>query len=408
MPSVFRYGTDSSIELEFSEGVLLAECGQPSTTSCNPTQAVTQALAEPLEYPALSQSILSGEHVVIALESGVPQASEVIGAVVRALVEGGVDPDGITLLRTQSDAQAGLGDPASWIDSTVRNRMKLVTHDPTARPAMAYLAATESGEPIHLNRVLTDADVVLPVECVQGRTAGSFRRVTSHVYPTFSDQRTLLRFRAVESRTGQAAQRKQLAQEVRHVGWLLGLTFTVQIVPGSGEQILHVLAGETTAVHRRTRTLYEAAWRCTVPHRARLVMAAIEGGDDQQTWHNLGRAVAAAGALVEDGGAIAVCTNLASAPGPALQQLASAATPQEALRQIRREQPADALPAAQLAHVLERAKVYLLSRLDETLLEDLEIAPINEPDELIRLAHRYDSCILLSNASRAMVATAEE
>lgn len=407
MSTVLRYGTDSSIKLEFSEGVLLAECGQPPATVCDPAMAVPQALAEPLAYPALMQSILPSDHVVVALESGVPQASEVVGAVVCSLIDGGVDPDGITVLRTQTDAQTGLGDPAPWIDAAVRKRLTLVTHDPTARQSMAYLAATEAGEPIHLNRILTDADVVLPVGCVQARTAGRFRSVASHVYPSFSDQRTLLRFRAVEARTAQTAQRKQLAQEVRHVSWLLGLTFTIQVVPGPGDRILHVLAGELSTVHRRARELYETAWRCTVPHRARLVVAAIEGGADQQTWHNVGRAIAAAGALVEDGGAIAVCSDLASSPGPALQRLASAPTRQEALRQIRKEQPADALPAAQLAQVLERAKVYLLSRLDETLLEDLEIAPINESDELVRLAQRYDSCILLSNASRAMVAKAE-
>jgi nickel-dependent lactate racemase len=405
MPSVLRFGATSSVELEFSEGVLLAECGNPSVENRNPSSEVKRALADPLDYPQLTQCILPGDHVVVALERGVPQAAEVVGAIVRCLVEVGVDPDGLTVLRTQSDAEAGLGDPAPWIDPAVRERLTLVTHDPNARPSLAYLAATESGEPIHLNRVLTDADVVLPVGCVQGREAGRFRSVASHVYPSFSDQRTLLRFREVESRAARAAQRKQLAQEVRHVGWLLGLTFSIQIVPGPGDQILHVLAGELATVHRRARQLYEAAWRCTVPRRARLVVAAIEGGADRQTWHEIGRAVAAAGALVEDGGTIAICSDLVSAPGPALQRLAAAPSRQEALRQIRKEKPADALPAAQLAQALGRAKLYLLSRLDETILEDLEIAPINESDELVRLTQRYDSCILLSNASRAMVTT---
>lgn len=407
MASVLRYGPDSAVELEFSEGVLLAECGQPPESTRTPSVVVAEALANPLDYPPLQQSMVVGDRVVVALESGVPQASEVVGTVVRTLISSGIAPDGITVLRTQTDAEAGIGDPAPWLDPEVREQITLITHNPTDRQAMAYLAATESGEPIILNRVLTDADIVLPVGCIQARPAGSFRNVSSYVFPSFSDQRTLLRFRAVESRTAQAAQRKQLAEEVRHVGWLLGLTFTIQIVPGPGDRILHALAGETTAVQRRARELYEAAWRCSVPRRARLVVAGIEGGDAQQTWHNVGRAAAAAGALVEDGGAIAICCDVASEPGPAVQRLAAAPSREEALRQIRKEHPADALTAAQLAHVLRRAKVYLLSRVNETVLEDLEIAPITESEDLVRLTKRFDSCILLANAPRTM-ATAEE
>jgi len=407
MTSVLRYGPDSSVELEFPEGVLLAECGQPPESNRTPSEAVAEALANPLDYPSLQQSTVAGDRVVVALESGVPQASEVVGTVVRTLIASGIAPDGISVLRTQTDAEADIGDPAPWLDPEVRKRIALITHAPTDRQAMAYLAATESGEAILLNRALTDADIVLPVSCLQARPAGSFRNVASHVFPSFSDQRTLQRFRAVESRMAQAAQRKQLAEEVRNVGWLLGLTFTLQIVPGPGDRVLHALAGEYTAVQRRARELYEAAWRYSVPRRARLVVAGIEGGYAQQTWHNVGRAAAAAGALVEDGGAIAICCDVASEPGPAVQRLATAPSREEALRQIRKEAPADALTAAQLAHVLRRAKVYLLSRVNETVLEDLEIAPITESQDLVRLTKRFESCILLANAPRTM-ATAEE
>ena len=73
------------------------------------------------------------------------------------------------------------------------------------------------------------------------------------------------------------------------------------------------------------------------------------------------------------------------------------------MRWIRKERPVDALPATLLACALDRATVYLLSRLDPSLVEDLEIAPIAEPDELVRLAGRHESCILLANAPHAMV-----
>ena len=49
------------------------------------------------------------------------------------------------------------------------------------------------------------------------------------------------------------------------------------------------------------------------------------------------------------------------------------------MRQIRRDNPRDALPALQLARALETNRIYLLSRLDAGLVEDLEMIPIAGP-----------------------------
>jgi hypothetical protein len=106
--------------------------------------------------------------------------------------------------------------------------------------------------------------------------------------------------------------------------------------------------------------------------------------------------------LVEDGGAIAVCCDLAARPGPAIQSMAGARNPRSTLKRIGKQLPADALPAAQLASALENGRVYLLSRLDPSLCEKLDIVPVR-PEEVQRLVQRHPSCILLSNAPHAIV-----
>jgi len=137
---------------------------------------------------------------------------------------------------------------------------------------------------------------------------------------------------------------------------------------------------------------------------ASLVLVGIDGEARRQTWLDFGRALHAAAELVEDGGSIAVCCELADAPGPALRRLIGAESRDSALRKIRKERPVDALPAAELARALDRGKVYLLSRLEASTVEELEMIHVASPDELARLARLHDSCILLSNAPHATVA----
>ena len=400
--AVLRYGTDSSVALKFDEGVPWEQCGTPDGVPlANPAAAVAAALEQPLEYPPLAQTTTPGDRVVVVLGSDLPQVAQITAAIIQALMTSGVDADGITILRSEDDA-TGKENPLELVSGPAAERIRILSHEPANRRNLAYLAASEGGEPILLNRQLTDADVVLPVGCMQREHSAGYFGIHTTIYPEYSDHYTQARFRKHDRFIGNGHHR-ELQHEVNHVAWLLGVNFSLQVVPAAGDGILHVLAGQSDVVRRQCRELYRAAWQRSVAQRASLVVAAIEGAPRQQTWENLGRVLESASSLVEEGGAIAVCCDLAAAPGPALQRLVGGPSREEAVRQIRRDNPRDALPALQLARTLQKSRIYLLSRLDPALVEDLEMIPIGGQDELVRLARRNRSCLVLANAVHAMV-----
>jgi nickel-dependent lactate racemase len=404
--ALLRYGKRATIELECGAGRPF-ECGAPARRPlADVPRAVAEALNNPLDYPPLARATTPGDRVAVALEPGLPRAAEVVAAVVQTLVDASVDPDGITVLVTRADEA---DDPRLLIPLPLRRRIGLATHDPGDRRQLAYLAAADSGEPILLGRLLHEADLVLPLGCVQGEMASGYFGIHGLLYPGFSDERTLHRFRAPGSPGGEGgsksrrARRRALAEEADHVAWLLGVNFTIQLVPAAGDGVLDVLAGQSDAVARRARERYHAAWDRSVPEQTSLVVAAIAGGRRQQTWENLGRALEAALPAVEDGGAIAVCCELADEPGPAVKRIGAPGTRRAALKRINKDRPPDALPAAQLARALDRARVYLLSRLEPAVVEDLDMIYVAAPEELMRLARRHPTCTLLSDAPRAVV-----
>jgi nickel-dependent lactate racemase len=256
MPATLRYGADSSVRFELPQGVLLAECGSPHVSPLvDPARATAEALAEPLDYPPLSRSTTPGDRVVLPLEQGMPKAGEIAAAAIGALADAGVQPDGVTVLRTDADRVAGIGDPRPWLPREVVHRISVLAHDPTRRSDLAYLAATQAGEPILLNRAIVDADVVLPIGGIQSPAAPGYYGIHGAVYPAFSDQRTLRRFRSPASLDGRGRAKRKPGQVVDEVGWLLGVTLAVQLVPGPGDAVLHVVAGQIDAVRRRAREL---------------------------------------------------------------------------------------------------------------------------------------------------------
>ena len=111
---------------------------------------------------------------------------------------------------------------------------------------------------------------------------------------------------------------------------------------------------------------------------------------------------------VDDDGAIVVCSDLKCRPGPALQRLAAPDDELEMIREIRRTRSPDAIAASLLLKVAQRAKVYLLSGLDEDTVEDLGVGYVSDVGEIDHLARQYDSCVLLPDAHRAAVKVSDE
>ena len=164
--------------------------------------------------------------------------------------------------------------------------------------------------------------------------------------------------------------------------------------------MLHVLAGESAAVEREGSRLCAEAWGYQVPACASLVVGTIEGDAAEQSWDNVGRALAAMTAVVDQEGAVVLCTDLSERPGPGIERVVGAEDLEQVEREIDDDRPADSLAALELIRAIQRGKVYLISRLDEDFVEDLGLLPV-APEQLSRLAARYGSCIVLENAQYA-------
>lgn len=403
-----RYGIDSTLRLDLSDDALVAQLDTPRGEAlADVPSALRESLCTPLDFPPLARSVVPGDRVAIALDHGVPRAAELIRGIVDELVGTGIEPGNITIVRTSADAADRLHDPRRLLSGDVAVEVQLRTHNSTNRDQLSYLAATADAKPVYVNTEIVEADLVIPVGVTRVKSSLGYAGPASGVFPAFSDEHTAERYRAPRL-LDSAERREKLRALADEVSWLLGAMFAVEVVPAGGEDLLHIVAGRSDLVFERSQELCDAAWSFSVPQRASVVVAAVPGANGCQTWENLARAVWAASRAVTDEGAIVLCTDLAADLGPATQRLRNAEDLPGVLREIGRERPVDALVAAELAHALERGPLYLLSRLDETVVEDLGIASVADETELARLVAHHESCILLGNAQHAVAIPVEE
>jgi nickel-dependent lactate racemase len=398
---MLRYGIDHQLELPaettvvdatFEEGVL----GDWEA-------ALTRALDQPVDYPTLALAVTPGDRVVVACEPGVPQLPPLIARLVDYLVAAGVTISDICILQAPNlPGDAGMPKLGGPLNELAGRGVRFEMHDAMHRDHLGYLANTSRGRPVYLNRSLCDADLVVLVGCLRSRRAVGYHGPSGGLYPTFSDDATLHRFRSPTLLRRQRRSVVGARREAARVGWLAGAPFAIQVIPGPNGTVADLIAGTLRATAREGARRMTTAWESQQPRRADLVVAAISGNGDQQTWENFGRALAAADRLVDDDASIAICCDLEQPPGIALQQLAASDDWRPVLRQLEHDRPADLLTALVLDRVLGRgARIYLLSRLDEDTVESLNMIRIEEPAELARLIDRHDSCIVLNDAQFA-------
>jgi nickel-dependent lactate racemase len=287
------------------------------------------------------------------------------------------------------------------LPESIQQRLVVQVHDADDRDQLCMLNVSSHDDPIYLNRAIVEADVVIPIGVARARDCLGERGVHGVLFPTFSNTETQQRFLDPRSTLASTLRKKRM-EEAREADWFLGTRLVVQVVPGRRGELMHVVAGDVDVVDRHCDRLCESLWTFPVTQRAELVVATLPGGREQQSWINFARALSAASRVVEDEGAIAICSDIRQRPGPSLRRISRAPSLEAARKAVVRDKTADALAATQLVRSLQRTQVYLLSQLDEESVQSLGLAFIESPDDVARLAARHTSCLVLENAHQAV------
>ena len=87
MERQLRYGSHGSVHLNINPETLLAECPRNLQPLDDLSAAVAVAVANPLDFPALSESIFPGDRVALALDGGVACSDRVVAGVIHCLLE---------------------------------------------------------------------------------------------------------------------------------------------------------------------------------------------------------------------------------------------------------------------------------------------------------------------------------
>lgn len=396
MTTTLNYGQSATCSLDSADAIHLRPDGGEALKVAEIASQVQARLSNPPNFPPLAEITIPGDVVVIAAEPGIPQLTQVLSGVLKAMPCAGDDEAEVSILvaSTREDADALTED----LRSMGHTRFSVKRHDPDDEDATAFLGVSREGHGIRLNRLLCDADFVLPIGVTKSNPLPeAMPNCQRGPYPVFSDRETIKRI-ALAGAEYFPATAVDNAREVDDCGRFLGAQFSLQVVPHREGGVASIIAGETDAVLRQAEVEYRKHWQVVSPVRGSLVIATISGSEDQQTWTNCARALSVAMSVLETDGSIVLCTELSEPPGEAICKLAGIEDPLLVEREILKTPSADCGPAMVLCRALQHASVYLRSNLRSDVVESLGMTPLESDSELERLAQSMRPCIVLEES----------
>ncbi len=397
-PSHFTL-TSSSISATLSQPISSSLVAiRPQTVSI--AECCQQAFLNPLGFPELVRCVVPGDRVVLTVDPETVFAAEIIASVweqLQTVPDGGVT---LTLLFPEDHTGGGWQWLRDQLPLHVQQQIIVHVHNPADSSQISYIASSGGGERVYLNRLLSDADLIITVGTIAFDSLLGFRGTSSLLFPAFSDAATLQSSASQGHPELTPEQQRPFREFVDEVGWLLGTQFTVQIVPGSSGWPAAILAGLPEDVMTRGRELVESLWRVNLEDLLEGVVVSIPGGA-AFGWKQLGLALEQASSIVQQGGRIIVVADLAVPDGPASTMLRRCQDPEELLRPLRREPTHDSTEIAQLIQAQRRARIYLLSSLPAETVEEFGMIPVADSAELQRLVSSIKDCRVIPLANFA-------
>ncbi len=283
IPVRLRFGSSGEFAAEV-DAARVALFRPGPRAKADSADAVHRALASPIDLPTLDQALVPDDKVVIALDRGVPAADSIIAEIWSYLERRDIPAENVTILQPAAIFAARRADPRNKLPDNVRDSITLKTHDPTAENSCSYLASTSGGERIHLATELVDADFVLTVGVTEFDALLGYRGTSSVLFPGLSTVDSIKRTIGQGHQELSPREPRPLRQIVDEIAWLMGIQFSVQVVPAEAGGFCSVLAGSNDAVFARSRDIVTDEWLISMPERVQTVIVAISADASGHGW----------------------------------------------------------------------------------------------------------------------------
>lgn len=170
--------------------------------------------------------------------------------------------------------------------------------------------------------------------------------------------------------------------DIEESGKLLGIDFILNVVLDEHKNIIKAVAGDTIKAHREGCAFLDKLYSVKIDKRADIVIVSAGGYPKDQNMYQAQKALDNAKHAVKEGGIIIWLASCKEGLGSKIfEEWMTQKSPKQMIKDIKADFKLGGHKAAAISLVLEKAKIFLVSDLDEKLVSSINLVPFANLDD---------------------------
>jgi nickel-dependent lactate racemase len=385
--------------LEIPDRNLLAVLMPRSVSSTEPVEKLAEeALAHPIGRAPIEDDLSPSSRILILVDDITRQtpAGALLPALLRRFTDCGVEKKNVRILiAAGTHARMSAAEIEKKLGPEIPRQYSVALHHWMNEGQLAQIGTTEDGTPIRVNRVLGEADVVVGVGQIVPHRVMGFTGGATIVQPGVSGKEITgyTHWRSALFAGGEilGLADNSVRKEVERIAAQAGLRFILNVVMDAQHRVIHVVAGDPVAAHRRGAELSSQVYGMPLAAPADIVVTESFPAD-YDLWQ-AAKGIYSAELAVRQGGVVIIvtpCPYGVSAEHPQVERLGYHSFA-AVKAMVEKKSIADLVAAAHLVHVgrviCDKARGIMVSPgIKPEMQRHLGFEPARTPQEAVEMA----------------------
>lgn len=278
------YG-DGEVRFTLPARNLLAVAAPPPVAPApDPEAAVLEALRAPIDAPPLRALPRPGQRAVVIIDdiTRPTPTHQILPAMLGELCAEVADLDVTLLIATGTHRPMTPDEIARKVGAEVARAYPVVNHDATDTHNLVDLGRTVNGTPIHINRLVVEADLVLAITNVVPHCLAGWAGGAKIIQPGVSGEATTAmthRLNMITNIPHLGRLHNPMRREIETVVERVRFDFALHTVLDPQQRIVHAVAGAPQPAYAKAVALAEPIWVAPVPALADIVVVSSYPAD---------------------------------------------------------------------------------------------------------------------------------
>ncbi|KUO75249.1 MAG: transcriptional regulator [Clostridia bacterium BRH_c25] len=349
---------------------------------------VRRAMENPISSARLKDVVKAGEKVaIITSDITRPMPGKIVLPVVlEELNQAGVaDSDIQVIFALGSHRKHTVEEMKYLVGETVYERVECIDLDVDD---CVDLGITTCGTPVSVFRPVVEADRRICLGNIEYHYFAGYSGGAKAILPGVCTRDAIQKNHSMmvrdEAKAG-AIEDNPVRKDIDEVADLIAIDFIVNVVLNEKKTIIKAVAGHYIDAHREGCRFLDKLYKVRMPEAADIVLVSAGGYPKDINLYQAQKALDNAKHAVRDGGIIILAASCKEGLGEHVfeQWMTTSASSEEMIANIQKNFVLGGHKAAAIGMVLKKAKVFLVSDLDEAFVKSIFLEPYNSVDKAL-------------------------